>query len=334
MPYFSIIIPVYNGEKSINYCLNSILKQNFTDYEIICIDDGSTDNSLNILYNYCLKDTRIKLIKKENSGVSDSRNIGIKNALGEKILFIDIDDCLVDGALKIIYNNSFSYDFTLFGFKIEGSNLRKNDTEVLKYLKENNKLNSKDIIMHILSQKNNIGGYVWRCTYSRNILEKNSILFEKKLKISEDFLFLIECFSKSKRISIIPEELYIYKINDNSVTSKYIPSMLEDMEYVNAKIKNNILSNDINFEKGYEACVANTYLQFIQNESRFQKNIFKILKKAKTVKKNGYKEVLKKVCKNKSLFNKKPYIGIILFRYNLEWLYILLFKLKNKLRGK
>ena len=95
----SVIVPVYNTEKYLEYCINSILKQTHRNIEIILVDDGSTDKSLSICNQYKKIDERINVISKQNTGVSDSRNIGVNNAKGEYILFVDSDDLLVPHTL-------------------------------------------------------------------------------------------------------------------------------------------------------------------------------------------------------------------------------------------
>ena len=97
----SIIVPIYNTEKYLGNCLNSIINQTYKNLEIILINDGSTDNSLSICNNYKNKDNRIKIVNKTHTGVSDTRNIGIKNATGEYIGFVDSDDYIEQDLLKI-----------------------------------------------------------------------------------------------------------------------------------------------------------------------------------------------------------------------------------------
>ena len=136
MIFFSIIIPVYNSEKTIKRLLESILKQNFNDYEVIVINDGSTDKSEEVILNYKNKFNNYQYIFKENSGVSSTRNIGIKKALGKYILFADADDFFEENSFFRIYeftkkNNSSLvcfdyYKYFLNGKKIIGLNL-KND---------------------------------------------------------------------------------------------------------------------------------------------------------------------------------------------------------------
>nr|MCR4662874.1 glycosyltransferase [Endomicrobiaceae bacterium] len=104
MPKVSVIVPVYNVEQYLRQCLDSIINQTFKDFECICVNDGSTDNSLTILQEYSKKDNRIKIINQKNSGSSVSRNNGIKQALGQYVSFVDADDWITDNYLEILYN--------------------------------------------------------------------------------------------------------------------------------------------------------------------------------------------------------------------------------------
>ncbi len=103
-PKVSIIVPVYNVENYLDRCLDSLINQSFDDIEIICINDGSTDNSLSILKDYEKKDARVKIINKDNSGVSDCRNNGINVANGEYIVFVDSDDWIDVNMIETMYN--------------------------------------------------------------------------------------------------------------------------------------------------------------------------------------------------------------------------------------
>ncbi|MBQ5325690.1 MAG: glycosyltransferase family 2 protein, partial [Oscillospiraceae bacterium] len=103
-PFFTIGIPVYNTEKWLGECLNSILSQNFTDFEIICVDDGSSDKSLDILHTYAAKDDRIKVISRPNGGPATARNAALVSACGQYIFFIDSDDTMNSGSLQQAYD--------------------------------------------------------------------------------------------------------------------------------------------------------------------------------------------------------------------------------------
>ena len=104
MPFFSIIIPCYNQAHYLSDCLNSMINQSFKDWEAIVVNDGSTDNTSELTNTYLLQDNRIKLIEQNNQGLSAARNTGIKNAIGERLIFLDADDFFYDNALEVISN--------------------------------------------------------------------------------------------------------------------------------------------------------------------------------------------------------------------------------------
>ena len=115
MPVFSVIIPVYKVEKYISRCIESVLKQSFSDFELLLVNDGSPDKSGIICDEYAKKDQRIKVFHKENGGVSSARNIGIKNACGKYIVFIDSDDEVERNYLECM--NGYESDFVIAGVK-------------------------------------------------------------------------------------------------------------------------------------------------------------------------------------------------------------------------
>ena len=111
---FSIIIPVYNVEKYLRECLNSVLGQTFPNWEVICVNDGSTDSSASILEVFATKDNRVRIVTQPNSGLSAARNVGLKHASGEYILFLDSDDWLEVNALEILANDLCDEDMVCF----------------------------------------------------------------------------------------------------------------------------------------------------------------------------------------------------------------------------
>ena len=114
----SVIIPVYNAENFLNECLNSIINQTYENLEIICINDGSTDNSLNILKKFSKKDTRIKIFTTDNCGQGSARNLGLNNASGEYISFIDADDWIRLDTYEILYSKIYQSDLDLLFFQM------------------------------------------------------------------------------------------------------------------------------------------------------------------------------------------------------------------------
>lgn len=334
----SIIIPVYNGENHIEKCIAEIMKQTYKKFEVIVINDGSVDNTKQVLDKLALTDKRLKIVHKENTGVSDTRNLGIKMSNGKYIMFLDSDDTLKLNALELLHKHieqKSNIDIIIFGFEVFGSNNRFNDTSVLKNLCNNNYSKNK-IIESILLTKDNIYGYIWRAVYSKDLLTKNNIKFPEGIKLSEDYMFLLNSVAKAEEIKIDYNEYYNYIINESSMSTKYIPTLLTDMMFVNQWIKDEIINEYTQFEFLYFCNMCNTYLRFVQNTVRNKKLKFKekirIIRKVK--KEYNFQKYLKKVCFKYRSFTKKTFISIFMFRVHLEYIYVLLFNIKEKLNSK
>lgn len=213
-PKISVIVPVYNVAEFLPDCLDSLLSQNFDAMEIICVDDKSTDNSLEILEDYASKDKRIRVIKHEqNRGLGEARNSGLKVATGEYIHFLDSDDWIDNGVyeklIPIIEENKLDFlSFTLKKF----DEFSKEPFEIFAW--DNN------ICEKVLDPMENSIVFkfieaVCLRIYSSSFLSKNNLMF-KSLR-NEDTPFYIECLLKAKRIMFINEPFYNYRIRKNSI---------------------------------------------------------------------------------------------------------------------
>ena len=221
----SIIVPVYNVEKYLSKCLESLINQTLKDIEIVCVNDGSTDNSLSILKEYANKDSRIKIIDKQNEGVSVARNTGINAATGKYLMFADSDDYLVENACEkalntIEHNNS---DICIFGHYdlVDGKLVKSSvNKDIIKAQKQNNQTYT-DFSINI-----------WDKIYNREFLIRNSINFIPNLKTSEDVIFNFICQFNNPNVSYSTEPLYVYRLTrENSATSKsYIKSDIESLK--------------------------------------------------------------------------------------------------------
>lgn len=336
----SIIIPVYNAEKFLSNCLDSIINQSYSDFEIIIVDDGSTDRSRDIYLKYSELDSRIKILQQENKGVSIARNIGIKESKGEFLVFIDSDDIIKNDMLMIMFEEitKKNADIAFCGFEVKGSKSRLNDTQNLieTCRGESPKVisNNEAIIRTISTNPNKIlYGYIWRNMYRADIIKKNNITFSEKIKISEDFMFILEVLNRCKKVVIIPKNLYVYNVNDTSVTAKYMPTVHSDMMNINNWMLNNICNDYTDTLEGYNCCVANTYLIFVQNICRNGSPYSlkeRVLITYKIKKKYKYNYTIDEVWRKRAEFRSKAWIAMVLFKFNLEWLYIILFTLKEK----
>ncbi|QMV69779.1 glycosyltransferase [Sphingobacterium paramultivorum] len=242
-PKLSIIIPVYNAEKYLNACIGSILSQSFRDFEIILVNDGSTDGSGAICDSFTIKDKRIKVFHKENGGVSSARNLGLDHALGEWIYFIDADDDINLSCLDFLSTRSLTgIDVVQFGFKTVEEN--KPDKEQLPL--ETKEFKDLDEFYNSGSLKNYT---LWIHLIRRSIISDHNIRFNTSIKYAEDLEFVICALSVSRRVMTISIIGYHYYIRGNS-------AMARAFSYNNAKnhliVAANILDfyEDLNLVKG------------------------------------------------------------------------------------
>lgn len=220
-PLVSIIVPVYNAEKTFNRCVNSILNQTFQDWELLLIDDGSTDQSGNLCDEYASKDQRIKVFHKENEGVSVARNLGIKESTGEYITFIDADDEVVKDYLAILYENIQQSDIVFFFFQWIYTDNSKLVILLDNFYSEERISIEKEIS---LLMNNKIGydlfGFTCNKIFRSYIIKKNNILFVKDLATSEDEVFTLDYCRYVRKFKVINLPLYIYHISDGGLTYK------------------------------------------------------------------------------------------------------------------
>lgn len=232
--FFSIILPVYNAEKYLKECIESVIKQSYQSWELIIIDDGSTDESINI-YNSYTYDNRIKIFCQRNAGVSSARNIGLDASQGKYILFLDADDLLESNALDLIYNDInenivdlLCYDYVMKSdctyIPIKKSNMHGN------YIgnKEINKIITFSVKQSQWHKKEWYGNFrpVWSKCFNRDLIVKNNLKFKEELKYGEDMVFVLSCLVNSRHVRIINHCFYIYRDNIKSVmhTRKWVNS--------------------------------------------------------------------------------------------------------------
>lgn len=207
----SIIIPVYNVEKYIERCIDSVLNQTLKDIEIILVDDGSPDNSGIICDNYAKKDNRIKVIHKKNAGLGYARNSGIEIAKGEFVGFVDSDDYVETTMFEKLYNKAFQENADTCLCNIKNISGTYRDEEVIK-----------EILPRLIGGNDCIGMSVWKGIYSKKLIDNNSIRFVSEREfISEDIMFDLNYYRYSKCVSIINEKLYYYTVNTSSLSRKY-----------------------------------------------------------------------------------------------------------------
>ena len=307
----SVIVPVYNSEKYLSRCIESVLNQKLKEIELLLVNDGSTDNSLEICKKYAGIDNRIKIIDKQNGGVSSARNAGIDAAKGEFIGFVDSDDWINPEMYSNMYKKvketgsdicicNFFEDY--FGYSIP--NILKINKNIL--LKDDI---INDLILNMIapndidSNSMPIMGSVWRLLINRELILNNNIRFPLNIHFMEDFLFCINTFLNCSKISIDSRYYYHYCYNNISASRGYIKDMhnvqvdvfnqLENilqkhnlitiakdrlkLRYINLCIASiiNEIHNNINFRKKY------TYIKYICSDNKLNQYL-------KDINTNGY----------------------------------------------
>jgi glycosyltransferase involved in cell wall biosynthesis len=219
----TIIIPVFNDEKNISRCINSVLSQTYTDFECLIIDDGSTDKTSSICDDYSKKDKRIKVFHKENEGISKTRQYGIDHANGEYVYFIDSDDwiessfasCIID----IINNNK--HDLIFFDYI-------KNYTNNKNIYKSQNPFSlDNNIIIKLILEKR-ILSCTWNFLYKKEFIINNKVFFNKNINYGEDTLFILELMLNNPNIFYINKAYYHHFINESSYTRTNLKQKYKD----------------------------------------------------------------------------------------------------------
>ncbi|WP_295112453.1 glycosyltransferase [uncultured Methanobrevibacter sp.] len=221
-PKISVIIPVYNDEEYIGRCLNSLINQSLKEIEIICINDGSNDNSLEILEEYKNKDDRIQIISQKNQGAGISRNNGIKLAEGEYISFVDADDWMELDSLEKLYKNANANDSEMVLFNSIEHGINELTRERI-YLPADESVDYDNFVFDYNYEKKLVMNkmfVIWSKIYKTSFLKENNLEFYSH-KIFNDVQFHIESMLLAKRISYLPEILYHYnRANENSLQTK------------------------------------------------------------------------------------------------------------------
>lgn len=314
----SIIVPVYNGQDFIDRCLNQLLNQTYNNIEIIVINDGSTDNSLNLLKKY---EDKIILINKNNSGVSNSRNLGLEASTGEYIMFCDIDDWYENNAVEIAIKNIKNVDFLKFKEFISYSEkTKKKKIELL-----NDGIYNNENLSLIRSLFNfEYSGHIYCFIYKKSIINDYNIRFDEDIRYLEDVLFIIKYLLKCNKVKIIDEYLYNYYQNSNSVTNN-ISSIYKNLDNLYVFRKNAMLILDGICDKELDRFLLNLILLYLEKPF----NIFDNIKDIKEY----YKNVcfsLKKIISDLNLNECSMKWKILIFmikndKYNMLYLYIKLY---------
>lgn len=300
-PFFSIILPVYNVKKYLNRCVDKLLCEKFKNFEIILVDDGSTDGCYNICDEYVEKDSRISVIHKENGGLSSARNEGFKTAKGKYIFWLDSDDYIVQDALSILYNHLKDNNVDIIKYNYIKQPINEPEYSVLEPGIYNKEEICNSVLKLAIESTGSFIWSVWSHIYKREFLIKNSLSFISEREIgSEDYLFNLQSYLRAKNILVIKDTLYNYDLRMGSLTNRYRQNLMNQYLKLYKLMSNEIMQsdNDQLMESIYNFYVWNGYHVLMTNEMRItekhkikdrNKNIRELLKQESFV--NALKKI-------------------------------------------
>lgn len=311
----SIIVPVYNVEKYIDQCIESIFNQTYTNIEVIIVDDGSTDKSSYIIKKYAKKYNNIIYLTQENKGVSDARNLGLKYSTGKYIVFIDPDDYLNKNTIQLMYNKiNEGYDIVIGGYtKVYDDNVHGNDIEIINKVDKNKLYTGCRVAELMLRGK--ISGYLWDKMFKRELLLDEKFNFESGRYI-EDWYPVFKQIYRSKNIGFIDTSIYNYRQRKGSTVYKKNEKLLIDYMHATSNIIEYAKYNKMD-EKSIDIFIASTFCGIVNMYTNL--NIdqnFKIYNKFKKSIYNNYNIKIINIIKMSGLKNTTK-VAIILWKLKL-----------------
>lgn len=241
-PFFSIVLPVYNAIEYIEDTLNSLLKQNFCDFELIIVNDGATDGSEKICQKYLKDYNHIKYFNKKNGGICAARNFALKQACGEYVIFCDHDDIFTPDALSVLYKKISTQNCDVLKFSYENQVIKNNKIKKKYIISCFDEVGDSDILLKKNYQQFNAFIYtVWNGVYRLESLRQTKSYFDESIKYGmEDVVFNLNFIKNNKKIIMDSEIFYIHYIRYGQSTSRYF-----DMNKLNA------ISFSLNMENEY-----------------------------------------------------------------------------------
>lgn len=258
IPEISIIVPVYNAERYLRQCLDSIIAQTFTDWECILVDDGSKDKSGSICDEYAQKDNRFRVIHKENGGVSSTRNLGLSEAKGNYICFLDSDDRMKLELLKTCIEKIGDSDVLIFGFERFGY---RTDRMTLKDLKVSGKEDCKSFLYELKEngETSEFFCFPWNKLYKRDLLIDYNIQFPSDISLREDEIFAYRYLPYISSLVTISDILVEYNDEPSGLSAKKIDP-LKSLALANHLIQQTKCDNS-NFSKNILFFRAMVYME-------------------------------------------------------------------------
>lgn len=336
-PKISVIVPVYNASSYLKRCLDSAKNQTFKEFEVIMINDGSTDDSENICLDFVKSDKRFTYYKQNNKGKSSAVNFAYKKVKGDYIYFLDSDDFIDEKLLKITLETAIKHNVDIVNFNYYYIKNGQKHIKTTPFPK--NKILDKNAIIQLLrtrsARKNSLFWFVWTNLIKKTLLDEHNIKHDEIQLVGNDTSFNLQCYLNANSIYSIDNPLYNYVYVDDSLSQlKYKKGLLKEIE-------NQFIANNAIYKKGglEEIEFIETFVNYYISHT-----LFFLLNNEKNAKNGLQSEALKKI-RNSEIFNYcfKYYSGlkeepfkkrliIILFKHEQFYIICLLNKLIRKIK--
>lgn len=249
---FSVVIPVYNAERYLIKCLKSVIDQSFTEFEVVIVDDGSTDASGEICDYFASEDSRIHVIHQANKGQTYARGVGCKASIGDYIIFVDSDDWLETNELMVlskhIENNSS--DMVFFDFYSHSEDGKSFLNVNREQLNEANQVSKSRLINDILfDQRCSLGEVsiypsLWSKVFKRELILDNYGTVDSRITVGEDLALVVQCTLVASKLSFCHEALYNYRLLPDSVYHRYNPKAISNLNYLYENLSKMLENNE------------------------------------------------------------------------------------------
>lgn len=328
----TVIVPVYNAQKYLSRCVDSILSQTYHDIEVILVDDGSTDSSAQMCDDFAHRDNRVKVIHKENAGAGMARNTAFEHTTGEYILFVDSDDYIEKDTIKKCVDsiNEHGSDTVVFGHTFVYANGKTQTHQVhsnkMRYDEDSIK---SDLLPSFFTFSKGFDVSVWGKLFSTQIIKDNELWFlSEREYYSEDSLFLLQYFPKSKSTSVVDENLYYYFENTSSLSREYEQERQDKLDIFKNKALDIAKKENItemvkpHILVKYQLCAVIEYKQIASSDMTFAQKVLKIREYSST---DAIKSTLRKDVISKHSFAMRLFYTCIAnrmyrFSYILLWI--------------